>query len=227
MNEIAKTLLLLTFAAASGCAASSERAEERAVAQAVEAAALPFYGEATFTPQWRASADELPADFHRIPDFSLTNQADETITGATFSGKIYVANFFFTSCSGICGKMNRNMQRVQHAFADDDAVMFVSHSVTPEADTPSVLRGYAERFECIPGKWHLATGAKDHIYALGREGYFVEEDQGRPRKDAFLHSENLILVDADRHIRGIYNGLNRTEVDQLIADIEVLRSSSS
>lgn len=187
---------------------------------------LPYYADESFTPHWAESSDELADDFHRVPPFSLTNQQGESISEQTFAGKIYVANFFFTSCAGICATMNGNMHRVQETFSGEDDVMFLSHSVTPEVDTPEVLHRYAERMGCEAGTWHLATGDHDEIYALGRQGYFVEEDQGRRRDaEAFLHSENLLLVDADRHIRGIYNGLERVDVDRLIRDIEALRGS--
>ncbi len=190
-------------------------------------ATLPYYADESFTPHWAESPDALDDDFHRVPPFSLLNQQGEPISEQTFAGKVYVANFFFTSCAGICAAMNANMHRVQEAFSGDEDVMLLSHSVTPEVDTPEVLLRYAERMDCEAGTWHLATGGHDEIYALGRQGYFVEEDRGRRRDtEAFLHSENLLLVDADRHIRGIYNGLERVDVDRLIRDIATLRGEN-
>ena len=184
---------------------------------------LPYYGDESFTPQW---STEVEDKFHRVGEFALTNQFGETIGAQTFANKVYVTNFFFTTCAGVCAKMNTNLARVQAAFAEDDEVMLLSHSVTPDVDTPEVLEQYAERYGCAPGKWHLATGDRDEVYRLGREVYFVEEDQGRRReRDAFLHSENLILVDTEGHLRGIYNGLNRADVDRLIRDIGALRGA--
>ncbi len=198
----------------------------RFFADAIDPAILPYYGDASFTPLWADSTNELPPQFHRVPSFSLTNQNGEDVTEATFVGRAFVTNFFFTSCSGVCRKMNINLARVQEAVAADDGVMFLSHSVTPDVDTPAVLRNYGQRFGSIPGKWHLVTGDREQIYALGRDAYFVEEDQGRTRtQDAFLHSENFVLVDADRHLRGIYDGLNTTDVDRLIRDLRTLRAA--
>lgn len=194
--------------------------------KAIDPSRLPYYGDATFTPLWAQGEQTLPEQFHRLPDFSLTNQHGDRVTAGTFAGKVFVANFFFTACPGICRQMNTNMARVQEALADDDGVMLLSHSVTPDVDTPQVLHGYAERFGAIAGKWHMVTGDRDDIYALGRQGYFVEEDQGQPRsKEAFLHSENLIVVDAERRLRGIYDGLNKTDVDRLIRDLKTLRAN--
>ena len=123
--------------------------------------------------------------------------------------------------------MNSNMARVQGAFGDDDGVMLLSHSVTPDIDTVDVLRRYGDRFKAQRGKWHFVTGSRETIYDLGRNTYFIEEDQGRSRsEEAFLHSENLIVVDARGHLRGIYNGLSRTDVDRMIQDIRKLRTSS-
>ncbi len=183
---------------------------------------LPFYTDAAFTPHWAGSEERLPNDFHRVPAFALTNQHNQPISEQTFAGKVYVTNFFFTTCRGICSKMTKNLLRVQEAFNEDERVALLSHSVTPDVDTPAVLKQYATTYGCRAGKWQLATGEQDAIYALGRNGYFVEEDQGRERDNAFLHSENFILVDTNRRLRGIYNGLNRTDVDRLIEDIRSL-----
>ena len=188
-------------------------------------AQLPYYTEASFTPQWlNPSVDDI-SQIHTVPAFSLTNQNNEAITEATVAGKIYVTDFFFTFCTGICPKMTDNMKLVQDAFKDDPNVLLLSHSVTPEHDTPEILKEFAEAKEVIDGKWHLVTGPRNEIYDLGRNQYFVEEDLGLDKTEAdFLHTENFILVDANRHIRGIYNGLNKVSISQLIADIKTLKA---
>lgn len=113
---------------------------------------------------------------------------------------------------------------VQEEFKSDDEVLLLSHSVTPENDSVPVLKHYADTKGVIPDKWHLVTGERKTIYDLGRLSYFVEEDMGVPKgEDDFLHTENFILVDKNRHIRGIYNGLNKSSVKQLIADIKTLK----
>ncbi len=185
---------------------------------------LPFYKEATFTPYWLANNSDSLANFHQIAPFRLTNQNGRTITEKTFANKIYIADFFFTSCPGICPKMTKNMGIIQDAFIEDGDVLLLSHSVTPEFDSVSVLKNYAINKDVVDDKWHLVTGARDHIYDLGRNAYFVEEDLGLEKDpDDFLHTENFVLVDKNRHIRGIYNGLNKAAVRQLIADVKTLQ----
>ena len=185
---------------------------------------LPFYKEATFTPNWIDANDKSLDTFHRISPFSLFNQEGETITEKTFRGKIYVTDFFFTICPGICPKMMTNMMDLQNEFLNDDDVLLLSHSVTPEIDSVSVLKRYAEEKGILSHKWHLATGTQQEIYKLGRKDYFVEEDLGINKDiDEFLHTENFVLIDKNGHIRGIYNGLNKTSIRQLITDIKTLK----
>ncbi|MGX1929744.1 SCO family protein [Flagellimonas sp. 2504JD4-2] len=185
---------------------------------------LPFYTDPSFTPKWITPDNDSIWGMHSIPKFSLVNQLGDTISEKTFANKIYVTDFFFTSCPGICPKMTNNMALVQEAFKHDEHILFLSHSVTPEYDSVPILKNYADAKGVIPNKWHLATGIRKEIYDLGRFAYFVEEDLGIPKgDDDFLHTENFILVDQHRHIRGIYNGLNKTAISQLIADIKTLK----
>lgn len=185
---------------------------------------LPFFNEATFTPHWISKENKTLKAFHKIPAFKFVNQNGESVTELTFENKIYVTDFFFTSCPGICPQMTKNMNLLQEAFKNDDDVLLLSHSVTPEKDSVSVLKNYAEAHGVISGKWHLVTGSQNEIYKLGRKSYFVEEDLGLEKEsDEFLHSENFVLIDKDKHIRGIYNGLNKTSVAQLITDIKTLK----
>ena len=184
---------------------------------------LPYYNEASFTPKWIAAQSDVLKSFHQIPDFNFTNQDGETITQKTFENKIYVTDFFFTTCPGICPKMTANMDILQKEFINDASVLLLSHSVTPTIDSVAQLKKYALN-KNIGKNWHLVTGDKKEIYDLGRQFYFVEEDLGTPKGiDDFLHTENFVLIDKNKHIRGIYNGLNTNAVQQLIADIKTLK----
>ncbi|MEO9512794.1 MAG: SCO family protein [Flavobacteriaceae bacterium] len=185
---------------------------------------LPYYGDASFTPNWIEPGGAEEKGFHKIPDFEFINQLGDTITKETFDNKIYITDFFFTSCPGICPKMTSNMIKIQEEFRNDSEVLLLSHSVTPTIDSISVLKEYADGYGILDNKWHLVTGDKTEIYNLGRNHYFVENDLGEPKSlEDFLHSENFLLIDKSFHIRGIYNGLNRASMAQLIMDIRTLK----
>jgi protein SCO1/2 len=185
---------------------------------------LPYYNEANFTPHWIHPKDKVLNEFHQISPFQLYNQDGETITEKTFDGKIYVTDFFFTVCPGICPKMTANLSIIQEAFKDDDDILLLSHSVTPKIDSIPKLKAYAEEKGVISGKWHLVTGKRKDIYELGRNNYFVEENMGLEKSESdFLHTENFVLIDKNKHIRGIYNGLSQPAIQQLIADIKILK----
>lgn len=187
-------------------------------------ASLPYFKDATFTPYWLQPNTQETKDFHTVPDFDLVNQLGDTITQKTFQNKIYVTDFFFTTCPGICPKMTDNMSILQEEFKDDPTVLLLSHSVMPEYDSVSILQEYASNKGISSYKWHLVTGDREQIYDLGRNHYFVEEDLGvEKNEDDFLHTENFLLIDKSKHIRGIYNGLNKTSITQLVADIETLK----
>lgn len=185
---------------------------------------LPYYDDANFTPHWISADEKLANDFHQISSFKLTNQDGEIVTEKTFEDKIYITDFFFTVCPGICPKMMGNMSILQEKFKEDDEVLLLSHSVTPRIDSVPILKAYAQDRGIISGKWHLVTGKQKDIYKLGRKDYFVEENLGQQKSiDDFLHTENFVLIDKNRHIRGIYNGLNKSSINQLIADIKTLK----
>jgi len=212
--------LLLVLLGLVGCATETAVVETEEVASAIEN--LPYYNSSEFTPRW-LSSDEVPADFHKVPEFSLTNQDGEAFTEVRMDGKITVVDFFFTSCSGICPTLTKNLGVVDAAFPTETDLLLLSHSVTPDKDTVEVLRKYADSKAINTDRWHLLTGDRELIYQLGREVYFVEEDMGEEKgPDDFLHTENLVLLDRQRHIRGIYNGLNKASVQQLNLDIQTL-----
>lgn len=160
---------------------------------------------------------------HKIGDFTLVNQNGDTITAKDYENKIYVADFFFTRCQTICPIMTTNMAKVQTAFKDDSSVMFLSHSVTPVMDSIPVLRAYADKKGVIDGKWNVVTGDKRHIYNLARKSYFAVVDEGDGGLQDFIHTENFILIDIDRQIRGYYDGTNSEQINRLIEDIKTLQ----
>lgn len=159
--------------------------------------------------------------YHVIPPFSFINQENKRITNKDLEGKIYVASFFFARCPKICPKMNAELERVQRAFKGVDEFKILSHTVNPENDSVSVLYDYAKAHEADNNQWWFLTGNKDSIYSIARDGYLVLAAQGKSADD-FFHSQDLILVDKEKHIRGIYDGLESAEVDTLIDEIRVL-----
>ena len=185
---------------------------------------LPFINKPDFTPEWINKADPAYDSIHRIPSFTFTDQDGKTVTEKTVDGKIYVADFFFTRCGSICPKMTGNMGTLQERFKDDDDVIFLSHSVTPTMDSVPVLKKYAEDKGVISGKWHLLTGDKDSIYTIAKKQYYAGDTVGYYQTgNQFLHTENFILVDKHRRIRGVYNGTLPLEMERLGDDIVELK----
>jgi protein SCO1 len=184
---------------------------------------IPYYAGPDFTPYW-ASGESFSLDtLHTIGPFSFTNQEGALVTNQAFKGKIYVSSFFFTSCPGICPKLTANLGQVAAAFSDNPDVLFISHSVTPEIDSVSVLKEFALHHGINSNQWHLVTGNQEEIYSLARTSYFAEQEIGYQfSTDEFLHTEHFILVDRNGHIRGIYKGTLPIEVEKLIADIGTL-----
>jgi protein SCO1/2 len=187
---------------------------------------LPVFNPADVNPKLVDESILHVRSNHKVSDFELINQNGDTITQANYEGKIYVADFFFTRCMTICPVMTNNMGKLQEAFLNDDDVMFLSHSVTPDIDSVSVLRAYADEKGVIDAKWNITTGNKKHIYKLSRKSYFaVLEDGDRGLQD-FVHTENFILVDKKKQIRGFYDGTNLEDMDRLISDIKILKNES-
>lgn len=181
---------------------------------------LPYYDSPNFTPIW--NIDTLQHPLHRIPAFSFTNQNNEPVTENTFNNRIYVAGFFFTSCGVVCPKLTTNLVKVQQTIGPDVPVSFLLHSVTPWIDSVPRLQTYAERYH-LNKQWQLVTGDQATIYTLARKAYFAEEEPGFLKDSTeFLHTEHLLLIDQQKHIRGIYNGTLPLEADRLIADIREL-----
>jgi len=187
---------------------------------------LPIFNPADVNPKLVDESVVHIRSNHKVSDFELINQNGETITEADYEGKIYVADFFFTRCMTICPVMTTNMGKLQEAFLNDDDVLFLSHSVTPDIDSVSVLKAYAIDKGVIDAKWNITTGDKKHIYKLARKSYFAVLEDGDGGLQDFVHTENFILVDKKKQIRGFYDGTNPEDIERLILDIRILKNES-
>lgn len=182
---------------------------------------LPYFNSPDFTPEWEKGT-------HKIPDFSFINQNGQEITNKNYEGKIYIADFFFASCSGICPKLAKNMNILQDTYKDNEGIMLLSHTVMPWKDNMEVLKEYAEANNVLNSKWNLVTGDKDELYTIARKGYFADEDFKKTQdENDFIHTENFILVDGKGYIRGVYNGTLEIDLKRLIRHIEILRQEPS
>lgn len=179
---------------------------------------LPIYGEREVSGK-----DTV---YHTIADFSFLDQDSIEVTNNTFQGKIYVADFFFTSCRTICPIMKTQMLRVYDSIQNDPDVLLLSHTIDPEYDTVGLLHEYAKRLGVNSAKWHFVTGEKDKIYKLAQTSYFSTalEDKGEP--DGFIHSGAFLLIDTERRIRGKYDGTKEEDVNRLLADIRRLKNET-
>ena len=187
---------------------------------------LPIYNPADVNPKLVDESLVHIRRNHKVLDFNLINQNGETITQKDYENKIYVADFFFTRCMTICPVMTNNMGVLQQEFLNDDDVKFLSHSVTPVIDSVSVLKAYAETKGVIDAKWNITTGPKKHIYDLARKSYFAVLDEGDGGLQDFIHTENFVLVDKKKQIRGYYDGTDDEDIKRLISDIELLQEQS-
>ena len=183
---------------------------------------LKVFNPADVYPELVDSTMQYISKYHTIADFSFTNQNGKTITQKDYEGKIYVADFFFTTCESICPKMTANMVDVQKAILNNPKVMLLSHTVMPDVDSVSVLKKYALDKGIVDSKWNLVTGDKKDIYSIARKSYLAVK-MGKPEElYDMVHTENFILIDSKRRVRGFYDGTNREEVKKLIEDIQWL-----
>jgi len=186
---------------------------------------LPIYQPNMVNVELVDSTLQHVKKYHRIADFSLINQNGDTITQENYRDKIYVADFFFTTCPTICPIMTANLVEVQAALVNDPEVLLLSHSVTPEIDTVAQLKKYAIEKGVNDAKWNLVTGDKKQIYELARKSYLAVQEDGDGGPFDMIHTENFILVDKQRRIRGFYDGTKEEEMDRLLSDIEILKNS--
>jgi protein SCO1 len=178
-------------------------------------APLPIFGE--------RSVEGTDTVYHTIADFRFLDQDSAVVTGETFNNKIYVADFFFTSCRTICPIMKTQMLRVYDSIENDHDVLLLSHTIDPEYDTVGKLRDYAERLGVKSNKWHFVTGAKDSIYHIAQTSYFATAMQDTAEPDGFIHSGAFLLVDKKKRIRGKYDGTKEDDVNRLLKDIKKLK----
>jgi protein SCO1/2 len=188
---------------------------------------LKIYNPSDVNPRLVDESIKHQKKNHTVANFSLINQNGETITQKNYEGKIYVADFFFTRCQSICIPMAHNMGELQEFYKNDTDIMFLSQSVTPEMDSIPVLREYATKKGVIDGKWNVTTGDKKHIYELARKSYFAVIDQGNGDENDFIHTEQFVLVDKEKRIRGYYDGTKSEEMIKLKEDIALLKEEYS
>ncbi|WP_336066538.1 SCO family protein [Mesoflavibacter sp. CH_XMU1404-2] len=184
---------------------------------------LPIYQPADVSTELVDSTIQHQIKYHKIADFSLINQNGDTITQDNYKNKIYVADFFFTTCQTICPIMTDNMVDIQKEIKNDDEVMLLSHSVTPKIDSVAQLKRYAIKKGVIDSKWNLVTGDKGQIYRLARKSYLAVKDDGMPDDYGMVHTENFMLIDKKRQIRGYYDGTKKEEIQRLLKDIKTLK----
>ncbi|MDR6299894.1 SCO family protein [Mesonia maritima] len=184
---------------------------------------LPVYQPDMVQKELVDSTVQYIRKYHKIADFKLVNQNGDTITQNDYKNKIYVADFFFTTCQSICPIMTDHMVKIQEELKNDDEVLLLSHTVTPEIDSVAQLKRYAEKKGVNDKKWNLVTGDKKQIYDLARKSYLATKSQGNGGKYDMIHTENFVLVDKDRQIRGFYDGTNPDAIDDLLDDIQILK----
>jgi protein SCO1/2 len=183
---------------------------------------LPVYDPSQLDPRLVGDEARNEKGVHHISPFHLIDQDGDSVSLADVKGKVVLADFFFTTCGSICPKMSTQLIRVQEKYKDEDRLMLLSHSVTPETDSVPVLKAYAEKYGVYHRRWRLMTGDREQIYRLARNSYFAAVDQGDGGPDDFVHTENFVLVDPQGRIRGFYDGTKPAEVDKAMADIQIL-----
>ena len=183
---------------------------------------LPIYQPAEVNEKLVDSSIIHVSKYHKISDFILTNQNGKKITQADYKDKIYVADFFFTTCQDICPLMTKNMYELQEELKNDNEILLLSHTVIPEVDTVKRLKEYAIENNVDDSKWNLVTGDKKQIYELARKSYLAVEDSEFEKYD-MIHTENFMLIDKEKQIRGFYDGTNDKEIEKLLSDIQILK----
>ncbi|MCL6266908.1 SCO family protein [Flagellimonas myxillae] len=186
---------------------------------------LPVFQPSMVNQELVDSTLHYKKKYHTINDFELINQNGEVVTQANYQDKIYIADFFFTTCPTICPIMTKNMVEIQNSIKDNSDVLLLSHSVTPDIDSVAQLKKYALEKGVIDSKWNLVTGDKRQIYELARKSYLAVKTDGDGGPYDMIHTENFILVDKERRIRGFYDGTNKKDVEKLLNDLKILKDS--
>ena len=181
--------------------------------------ALPYYISKDLTPSWSAK------NLHHIAAFSFLDQTNKAFNSNSLAGKIYVANFFFTTCPSICPKMTKCFKVLQDSISNMQNVEMVSFSVMPWVDSVKKLKAYGEQHKINPAKWHLLTGEKASIYSLGRASFFADNNKSTD-SSTFLHTDKMYLIDQHKQIRGIYNATNLDDIARVLADIKILQKNN-
>jgi protein SCO1/2 len=176
---------------------------------------LPVFGEREIV-----GSDTV---YHTIADFKFVDQDSAEVTNDTFKDKIYVADFFFTSCRTICPMMKTQMLRVYDSIENDSEVLLLSHTIDPEYDTVGLLHDFADRLGVKSNKWHFVTGNKEDIYKIAQTSYFATAMEDESEPDGFIHSGAFLLIDKQKRIRGKYDGTKEAEVNRLLEDIRKLK----
>jgi protein SCO1/2 len=184
---------------------------------------LPIYQPVMVSTELVDSTIQHQKKYHKIADFSFTNQNGQTITQNDYKDKIYVADFFFTTCQTICPIMTNNMVQIQNEILDDSDIMLLSHSVTPEIDSVEQLKRYALKKGVNDNKWNLVTGNKKDIYQLARKSYLAVKDNTYAGPFDMVHTENFMLIDKKKQIRGFYDGTDSDDINRLLSDIKILK----
>ncbi len=194
--------------------------------QHIKEAVVPYYNTPDFTPVWLDASNDSVRQMHTIGLFTCIDQSGQPVTEKQLEGKITLVNFFFSSCGSICPVMTKNLKKVLNGFHGEPSLQVMSYSVTPWIDSVPRLKNYAEKNELFGKLWFLLTGDKASIYALARRSYFAEEEAGYNKDSSeFLHTEHILLIDGNRHIRGVYNGTVALETERMREDIEGLMKS--
>lgn len=185
---------------------------------------LPIYQPASVNFELVDSTIQHKKKYHAISDFELINQNGQTITQNDYKNKIYVADFFFTTCKTICPIMTDHMYSIQKKILNDDGVKLLSHTVIPSIDSVAQLKRYAKQKGVNDRKWNLVTGDKKQIYELARKSYLAVKTTGNGDAYDMIHTENFMLIDKKRQIRGFYDGTNPEDIERLLSDISILKN---
>lgn len=202
------SIVFFAFTVLSACESSPKR--------------LPILGERDTVSKVVGGKTVVDTVYNTIPDFSFVNQNGDTITQEAVKGKIYIADFFFTSCPTICPVMKKQMIKVYDKFKNNPQVAILSHSIDPAHDTPQVLHKYAADLGVEGTQWQFLTGPKEKIYAIGQGSYLVTAKEDNTVDGGYIHSGAFILVDKDRRVRGMYDGTTEEGTQKLMKDIEIL-----